>query len=185
MPTVAPAPAAGQAVAVFAGGCFWCMEADFEKLPGVVSATSGYAGGAERSPTYEQVSSGRTGHTESVRVVYDPAKLSYETLADFFFKHIDPTQANGQFCDLGRQYRTAVFVANDVERQAVDKLIAGYAAQRLLPGRVVTEIVPATTFWPAEEYHQDYARKEPSHYGRYRAGCGRDDQVRAVWGARK
>jgi peptide-methionine (S)-S-oxide reductase len=184
-PVEAVAP--GQAAAVFAGGCFWCVEADFEKLDGVISATSGYTGGPEKNPTYEQVSGGRTGHTEAVRVVYDPNKVSYQKLVDWFFKHIDPTQKDGQFCDHGRQYRSAVFYGNEAERKIVEATVASYLKEgslRASPGsKIVTEIVPAGEFWPAEGYHQDYYRKNPGVYQRYRIGCGRDARVQELWGA--
>ena len=178
-------PAAGSSVklatAIFAGGCFWCVEADFEKLPGVVSAESGYTGGQLKNPTYEQVSHGGTGHAESVRVSYDPTKVTYRQLLDYFWHHIDPTVKDRQFCDGGNQYRSAIFYQNDAERQAAE----ASKAELEKSGRfahVYTEIVPASTFYVAEEYHQDYYKKNPIRYNFYRSRCGRDARVAEVWG---
>ena len=168
--------------ATFAGGCFWCMEPPFDKLQGVVSTTSGYIGGHTENPTYEQVSAGVTGHTEAVEVVYDPQQVSYEQLLDVFWKNIDPLTPDRQFCDRGSQYRAGIFYHNaDQERLA-------RASKRLLEesGRfddpIVTEVAPATTFYPAEEYHQDYYQKNPLRYRVYRFGCGRDGRLKKVWG---
>jgi len=169
------------ATAIFAGGCFWCVEADFEKLPGVVSAESGYTGGQLKNPTYEQVSHGGTGHAESVRVSYDPTKVTYRQLLDYFWHHIDPTVKDRQFCDGGNQYRSAIFYQNDAERQAAE----ASKAELQKSGRfaqVYTEIVPASTFYVAEEYHQDYYKKNPIRYNFYRSRCGRDARVAEVWG---
>ena len=166
------------ATAIFAGGCFWCMEADFEKLDGVLSAESGYTGGTLRDPTYEQVSQGGTGHAESVRVSYDPQRVSYEKLLNYFWHHIDPTVRDRQFCDIGSQYRSAIFYQNDAERKLAE------SGKRALEGRfakVYTEIVPAGVFYPAESYHQDYYKKNPLRYKYYRYSCGRDARVKAVW----
>lgn len=168
---------------VFAGGCFWCIEADFEKLPGVLSAQSGYTGGSTAHPTYEQVSAGGTGHAESVRVSYDPGKLSYPMLLDYFWHHIDPTVKDRQFCDVGNQYRSAIFYDNDAQRAAAEAsktalLKSGQFKQ------IYTEILPAKQFYVAEEYHQDYYKKNPIRYRFYRANCGRDARVAQVWGAR-
>lgn len=173
----------GQAEAVFAGGCFWCMEADFEKLDGVLAATSGYAGGVEKNPTYEQVSAGKTGHAESVRVIYDPKKVSYERLVDWFFQHVDPTQKDGQFCDRGKQYRTVIFYNNEAERKVADAAIASFKSSGKIKAPIVTEVVHAAEFWPAEGYHQDYYKKNPGVYQRYRMGCGRDARVQELWGS--
>ena len=172
------------ASAVFAGGCFWCLEADFDKLPGVLSAVSGYAGGKVVNPTYEQVSAGNSGHIESVMVTYDPTKLTYAALLDYFWHHVDPTVQNRQFCDVGNQYRTAIFVENDAQRAAVDAsksalLKAGVVKQ------IYTETIPLTKFYPAEEYHQKYYKKNPIRYAYYRSGCGRDARVAEVWGTAK
>jgi peptide-methionine (S)-S-oxide reductase len=176
------APQAGsRASAIFAGGCFWCTESDFDHIPGVLSTTSGYIGGRRANPTYEQVSAGNTGHIEAVRVVYDPRRVSYATLAQRFFRTIDPTDAGGSFCDRGYQYRSAIFVANPEERRIAD--LAKAAAARQLRRPVATLILPAATFYPAEEYHQDYYRKNPVRYRFYRWNCGRDQRLRQVWGS--
>jgi peptide-methionine (S)-S-oxide reductase len=169
------------ATAVFAGGCFWCVEADFDKIPGVLSTESGYAGGQLKNPTYEQVSHGGTGHAESVRVTYDPKKVSYEQLLDYFWRHIDPTVKDQQFCDKGNQYRTAIFYQTDTERLAALASKSALEKSRRL-SHVYTEIVPAGAFYPAEEYHQDYYKKNPIRYKFYRTSCGRDARVAEVWG---
>lgn len=171
---------ASRATAVFAGGCFWCTEADFEKVPGVISAESGYTGGAQANPTYEQVGSGRTGHIEAVRVTYDPRRISYRQLVDRFWPTIDPTDAGGQFCDRGPVYATAVFVTP--AQRPVAEASRAAAAARLKRGRMLTPIRPATRFWPAEAYHQDFYKKNPLRYRVYRQGCGRDAKLRQVWG---
>ena len=169
--------------AVFAGGCFWCTEADFEKVPGVVSAVSGYTGGAEPSPTYKQVTAGRTGHLEAVKVTYDPARVSYRALVDRFWTTIDPTDASGQFCDRGASYRPAVFVATPAQRQAAEASRQA-AAARLKRGAMATPIRDASAFWPAEAHHQDFYKTNPLRYRTYRQGCGRDARLKAVWGSR-
>jgi peptide-methionine (S)-S-oxide reductase len=171
-----PAPAK----ATFAGGCFWCMEAEFEKLPGVVSVTSGYTGGSVKNPTYEQVSSGGTGHAESVEVVFDPTKVTYEKLVEVFWENIDPLTANGQFCDHGEQYRTVIFVHDDAQRRVAEE--SKKRVEQRLKAKVVTQIVPASVFYPAEENHQDYSKKNPFRYGLYRKGCGRDALLEQIWG---
>jgi peptide-methionine (S)-S-oxide reductase len=171
-----------QAEAVFAGGCFWCTEADFDKMPGVLSTTSGYIGGTVRNPTYEQVSAGGTGHIEAVRVVYDPTKISYPTLAARFIRTIDPLDAGGSFCDRGYVYRSAFFVANAAQRQAAEAVKARAAAQLRKP--VATLILPSATFYPAEGYHQDYYKKNPVRYRFYRYNCGRDARLAALWGGK-
>jgi peptide-methionine (S)-S-oxide reductase len=167
------------AVAAFAGGCFWCMQPPFEELTGVISTTVGYTGGFKVNPTYEEVSAGGTGHAESVQVVYDPSKISYEKLLDIFWKNIDPTVKDQQFCDHGHQYRTAIFYYNDEQRQLAEASKAKVAARF---GTVYTEIVPASTFYPAEEYHQDYHKKNPIRYKFYRTTCGRDKRLKELWG---
>jgi peptide-methionine (S)-S-oxide reductase len=173
-------PRGGEASAVFAGGCFWCTESDFDHIPGVVSTTSGYIGGQTTNPTYEQVSAGDTGHIEAVRVVYDPARVSYATLAQHFFRTIDPTDDGGSFCDRGYQYRSAIFPASDEERRLATEA-KDQAAQAL--GRpVATLILPNATFYPAEDYHQDYATKNPARYRFYRWKCGREQRLAEVWG---
>jgi peptide-methionine (S)-S-oxide reductase len=171
---------ADQAKAVFAGGCFWCMESDFEKLPGVVDVVSGYSGGARPNPTYEETSSGTTGHAESVEVTYEPAKVSYDKLLDYFWHHIDPLTANAQFCDHGSQYRSAIFYGSEQEKQAALGSKARFEKQLGKP--IVTEIVAAAPFYKAEDYHQDYYKKNPIRYRYYRHACGRDDRVKEVWG---
>ena len=178
-----PSAAGGAATAVFAGGCFWCIEADFEKLPGVIGVESGYTAGKTPNPTYEQVSAGGTGHTEAVRVSYDPKKVSYQQLVDYFWKHIDPTVKDRQFCDVGSQYRSGIYWADESERRvAEDSRDALLKSGRFK--EVFTEIAAATVFYPAEDYHQDYYRKNPVRYTYYRASCGRDARVQAIWGAK-
>jgi peptide-methionine (S)-S-oxide reductase len=180
----APAPqkpaGSGLAKATFAGGCFWCMEPPYDKLPGVVSTTSGYIGGHIKNPSYEQVSSGGTGHAEAVQVVYDPAKVSYEKLLQVFWHNIDPLTPNRQFCDIGEQYRSAIFFHGEEQRRLAEKTKAEVAKQ--LGKAVVTEIVPAGPFYAAEEYHQDYYEKNPIRYKYYRNGCGRDRRLSQLWG---
>ena len=181
-PGRAPVGTQGLQVATFGGGCFWCMEPPFDKLGGVVSTTSGYIGGSVANPTYEQVSGGRTGHAEVVQVKYDPSKISYETLLEVFWRNIDPLTPNRQFCDAGSQYRSAIFYHGDDQRRAAE------ASKRVLDqsGRfrrpIVTQIVAASAFYAAEEYHQDYYLKNPVRYRFYRGRCGRDDRLEEVWG---
>jgi peptide-methionine (S)-S-oxide reductase len=170
------------AKATFAGGCFWCMEPPFEALDGVVSVTSGYTGGAKVNPTYEEVSAGGTGHAESVEIVYDPAKVSYEKLLDVFWHNVDPTTADAQFCDHGRQYRTAIFYHDEAQKRLAEESKQSLERSTKLPGAIVTEIVAAGPFYPAEEYHQDYAKKNPIRYRYYRYACGRDARLRELWG---
>jgi peptide-methionine (S)-S-oxide reductase len=171
------------ATAVFAGGCFWCLEADFDKLPGVIATESGYTAGKTKNPTYHQVSAGGTGHTEAVRVSYDPAKVSYQQLVDYFWRHIDPTVKDRQFCDVGTQYRSGIYWQNEAERK-----IAEASRDALLKSgklkQVFTEIAAASAFYPAEEYHQDYYTKNPIRYAYYRNGCGRDARVQEIWGGK-
>jgi peptide-methionine (S)-S-oxide reductase len=169
------------AKATFAGGCFWCMEPPFDALPGVVSTTSGYTGGRKASPTYEEVSAGTTGHAEAVQVLYDPAKVSYKTLLDVFWRNVDPFDPAGQFCDKGDQYRTAIFAHGDEQRREAEASKA--ALQKRLGRTVVTEVVPASDYWPAEAYHQDYYKKNPLRYKLYRGGCGRDRRLEELWGS--
>ena len=182
----APAPAAKPmtAVATFAGGCFWCMEPPYDKLPGVLSTTSGYMGGAKKNPTYEEVSGGATGHTEVVQVLYDPSKVSYEKLLDVFWVNIDPTTKDRQFCDVGSQYRTAIFVGSPEQRKAAEASKAALEQSKPFKGAIVTPIVDAGEFWPAEDYHQDYYQKNPVRYSYYRTGCGRDARLKQLWGER-
>jgi len=176
------APSAEQrAVATFAGGCFWCMEADFDKVPGVLSTTSGYTGGHVANPTYHQVSAGGTGHAESVEVVYDPSKVSYQQLLTYYWHHVDPTAKNRQFCDVGSQYRTAIFY-HDEEQRLLAEASKQAAQATLAPRKVYTEIVKAGPFYQAEAYHQDYYEKNPLRYKFYRFNCGRDQRLEALWG---
>lgn len=179
----APAPAvqtAGLETAVFAGGCFWSVEANFERMPGVVSAVSGFAGGRVANPTYEQVVRGGTGHLEAVQVTFDPARITYRQLVDRFWRTIDPTDADGQFCDRGVSYRTAVF-ATAAQRPAAEASRAAAAAE-LRGRRFITPVLPAARFWSAETYHQDFARLNPVRYAGYSRFCGRAARLRAVWG---
>lgn len=179
----APAAPAGMKVATFAGGCFWCMEHPFDALNGVSKVTSGYTGGQVPNPTYEQVSAGSTGHIEAVHIVYDPAKVTYERLLDVFWHNIDPVTPNAQFCDHGSQYRSAVFTHDAAQLRAVEASKAALTAARTLPSPIVTQIIPASTFFVAEEYHQQYYRKNPIRYRFYRWNCGRDQRLKELWGA--
>jgi len=175
------APAAAQAEeAIFAGGCFWSMETDLDRVDGVTSTTSGYIGGTLENPTYQDVVTERTGHYEAVKVTFDPARISYDKLLSAYWHSIDPTDAGGQFCDRGPSYRTAIFPLNDAQRQAAEASAKQVATD--LKQSVATHVLPTATFYPAEDYHQDFARKNPGHYNAYRMGCGRDRAVRAVWG---
>lgn len=169
--------------ATFAGGCFWCMEAPFDKLPGVLSVTVGYTGGTAKNPTYEEVSAGGTGHAEAVRIVYEPAKTGYERLLEIFWHNIDPTSRDRQFCDRGRQYRSAIFYHTPEQQAAALRSKALLEKSRPFPGAIVTEIVPAGEFYPAEEYHQQYYRKNPLRYRYYRTSCGRDRRLKELWGS--
>lgn len=182
-----PAPAAsakaGTAVATFAGGCFWCMEGPFDSIDGVISTTSGYIGGTKKNPTYKEVSSGSTGHTEAVQVAYNPAKVSYEKLLDVFWHNIDPTAKNQQFCDVGSQYRSGIFYQDETQKKAAEASKAALDKAKPFKGTIVTEITAATTFYPAEDYHQDYYLKNPVRYRFYRQGCGRDARLKELWGA--
>ncbi len=175
------APESEYALAIFAGGCFWCMEPPYDKLEGVISTTSGYIGGSTEHPTYEEVSAGNTGHTEAVEIKYDPARISYEKLLEVFWKNIDPTVKDRQFCDWGNQYRTGIFYHNGEEKRMAEE------SKKLLVDsgkveRIVTEITAATTFYRAEEYHQDYYIKNPVRYKLYRYNCGRDERLQQLWG---
>jgi len=169
--------------ATFAGGCFWCMEAPFDKLDGVISVTSGYTGGQKKNPAYEEVSAGGTGHAESVQIVYDPARIGYARLLDIFWHNIDPTVRDRQFCDVGHQYRSAIFYHSAEQKRFAEE--SKRALERVKPFRepIVTEIVAAGTFYPAEEYHQHYYKKNPLRYAYYRRGCGRDKRLKELWGS--
>ncbi|MDD2741978.1 MAG: peptide-methionine (S)-S-oxide reductase MsrA [Rhodocyclaceae bacterium] len=175
---------AGKASAIFAGGCFWCIEADFEKLAGVIEVESGYTAGQTKNPTYESTSSGKTGHTEAVRVVYDPRKVSYPQLVEYFWRHIDPTVKDRQFCDAGTQYRSGIYWQNDAERKAAEESRDALLKSARFPV-IYTELKAASEFWPAEEYHQDYYKKNPVRYAYYRSNCGRDARVQQLWGVGK
>ena len=177
-----PAAQPATAKATFAGGCFWCMEPPYDKLPGVVSTTSGYMGGKTKNPTYESISSGTTGHAEVVQVEYDPAKVTYEKLLEVFWRNVDPTQRDGQFCDHGSQYRTAVFYHGEEQKKLVEASKAALEKNKPFKGAIVTEVTAAPQFYRAEEYHQDFYKKNPTRYKVYRSGCGRDARLQALWG---
>lgn len=168
--------------AIFAGGCFWCMEAPFEKMSGVISAVSGYTGGVTQNPTYEQVSSGGTGHAEAVEIEYDPDKISYEKLLDVFWMNIDPTAVGRQFVDIGNQYRAAVFYLNDEQKRLAEESRDNLNKSDRFTTPIVTEIKQASVFYPAEDYHQDYYKKNPVQYKYYRNGSGRDQFLDSIWG---
>ncbi|GAB4240711.1 MAG: peptide-methionine (S)-S-oxide reductase MsrA [Methyloligellaceae bacterium] len=168
-------------VAIFAGGCFWCVESDFDKVPGVISTTSGYIGGDARSANYKSVSNGGTGHREAVKIVYDPKKVSYRRLLHIFWRSVDPTDDGGQFCDRGSSYKTGVFTLDEGQRKVA--LQSRKEAEEALGRKIVTPVLPARTFYPAEGYHQNYHLRNPVRYKVYRYGCGRDRRIRALWGA--
>ena len=182
----AAAPSSGNtpmAKATFAGGCFWCMEPPYDELDGVISTISGYIGGTKKNPTYEQVSAGSTGHAEAIQITYDPKKISYEKLLEVFWRNIDPLTSDAQFCDSGSQYRSAIFYHDETQKTLAE------ASKKSLQDRfkqpIVTEIVRASEFYPAEDYHQDYYKKNPIRYKVYRYGCGRDQRLQELWGAKK
>jgi peptide-methionine (S)-S-oxide reductase len=182
--SIAQAESLETQTAIFAGGCFWCIESDFEKLPGVLSVESGYTGVHVANPEYEQVSGGKTGHIESVRVTYDAAKISYSALLGFFWRHIDPTVQNQQFCDKGNQYRSAIFYANDEQRKVIEKSKADILQSGAITN-IYTDILPEKTFYVAEDYHQDYYKKNPLRYKYYRSRCGRDERLEEIWGVER
>lgn len=167
--------------ATFAGGCFWCMEPPFEKLPGVFSVTSGYTGGRKHNPTYQEVSAGTTGHAEAVEIIYDPAIVSYKRLLEVFWHNIDPTAVNSQFCDSGNQYRSAIFFHSAEQARMAKESKSTIGKNDRFRAPVATEIVEAGRFYPAEAYHQDYYRKNPLRYKYYRNGCGRDKRLKELW----
>jgi peptide-methionine (S)-S-oxide reductase len=178
-------PAMGQKgleMATFAGGCFWCVEEAFDEVEGVVSTTSGYTGGHKKNPTYHEVSAGGTGHAEAVQVVYDPKKVSYSDLLEVFWHNIDPTTPNRQFCDVGSQYRSAIFYHNEMQKRLAEASKREIEKSKPFKEPIVTEITKASEFYPAEEYHQDYHHKNPIRYKFYRYGCGRDQRLSQVWG---
>jgi len=178
-PSASPAPLAR---ATFAGGCFWCMEPPYDKLDGIISTTSGYIGGDKPKPTYEEVSAGGTGHAEAIEIVYEPSKISYSKLLDVFWRNIDPTTRDRQFCDTGSQYRTAIFYHDEEQKRLAEASRAALERSKPFPQPIVTEIVPAGTFTAAEDYHQDYYLKNPVRYRFYRFSCGRDQRLEELWG---
>lgn len=179
----APANAAGTATAVFAGGCFWCVESDFDKVPGVLSTLSGYTGGTLANPSYEQVSAKTTGHAEAVKIVYDPKRVSYRQLVDYFWRTIDPTTKDRQFCDAGSPYRTAIFAQDSTQLATAKASLAALEKSKPFKEPVVTEITLAGPFYAAEDYHQDYYRKNPIRYKYYRTSCGRESRIEQLWGS--
>lgn len=181
-PDATPSTSETRPKATFAGGCFWCMQPPFDQLDGVISTTVGYTGGSRVNPTYEQVCSGNTGHTEAMEVVFDPSRIRYEQLLDVFWRNIDPTTENRQFADVGSQYRTAIFYHDEAQRRAAEASKAEFQKNGPWKEPIVTEIVPATTFYAAEEYHQKYYQKKAAHYKMYRTGSGREGYLRKLWG---
>ena len=173
----------GRAVATFGGGCFWCMEPPYDALPGVISTTSGYMGGSKKNPTYEDVTSGATGHAEVVQVVYDPTKVSYEKLLEVFWKNVDPTVRDRQFCDIGSQYRSSIFYHTEEQQRLAEASKAALAKTKPFKDSIVTPVARAGEFWPAEDYHQDFYIKNPVRYKFYRTGCGRDARLKQLWGS--
>ena len=173
------------AKATFAGGCFWCMEEAFEKVDGVSSVVSGYAGGTKANPTYKEVSSGGTGHTEAIEVIYDPGSVTYGELLEVFWRNIDPTDGSGQFCDKGSQYRSAIFYRDEEQKRLVEESRQSLEESKPFDEAILTEIVPASMFYPAEDYHQDYYKRNPIRYRYYKYGCGRAKRLEALWGPEK
>jgi peptide-methionine (S)-S-oxide reductase len=180
----APAEGSRLAKATFAGGCFWCMEHPFDSLEGVVSVTSGYTGGTKKNPTYQEVSTGATGHAESVQIGYDPAKIDYRKLLEVFWHNIDPTTPNRQFCDVGAQYRPAIFYHDEEQKRLAEESKRDLERTKQFKGSIVTEIAPASEFYPAEDYHQHYYKKNPVRYKFYRYNCGRDQRLKELWGTK-
>lgn len=171
--------------AIFAGGCFWCMEPPFDKVDGVISTTSGYTSGHKINPTYREVSAGSTGHTEAIQIVFDPNKVSYDELLEIFWKNIDPVAIDRQFCDSGSQYRSGIYYIGEAQKSAAKQSIQRLENNKPFKGAIATEILPASTFYPAEEYHQDYYLKNPLRYKYYRYACGRDQRLEEIWGSKK
>ena len=182
-PSMSDVPKGNSAKATFAGGCFWCMEGPFDELEGVLSTTSGYTGGHMANPTYEQVSAGVTGHAEAVEVAYDPQRISYQELLTIYWRNVDPTTPNAQFCDHGDQYRPAIFYHNEEQRRLAEASKQEIDRTKTFSASIVTEITQATEFYPAEEYHQDFYRKNPIRYKFYRLTCGRDARLTELWGS--
>lgn len=178
---VSVASSTEQQTATFAGGCFWCSESDFEKLDGVISVTSGYTGGELKNPTYKQVSSGKTGHTEGIEIIFDSRQVSYSELLEYFWTTIDPTDGGGQFCDRGQQYRGEIFYHSEAQREAAELSLQALEESGILGAPIATKITAASTFYPAEEFHQDYYKKNPVRYKYYRWGCGRDKRLKELW----
>ena len=177
-----PPPGSGYRTATFSGGCFWCMERPFDELDGVIATTSGYTGGFKDQPTYHEVGGGSTGHRESVQILYDPSKVSYETLLNVFWRQIDPIRDDGMFLDSGFQYTSAIYVADETQRAAAEESVVRLTKEGRFPGAIKTPVEEAKTFWPAERYHQDYYRLNSTRYGFYRSLSGRDEFVQSVWG---
>ncbi len=182
MPGHSAQPPAATETATFAGGCFWCMESDFEKVPGVVDVVSGYIGGHLQNPTYKQASAGGSGHAEAIQITFDPARIDYVGLLEIFWRNIDPTQADRQFCDIGSQYRPAIFYHNEQQRAWAEASKQMLEQTKPFKEPIVVEITAATVFYPAEEYHQDYHKKNPIRYRYYRYSCGRDQRLKSLWG---
>ena len=170
------------AVATFGFGCFWCTEADFDKVPGVLKTISGYMGGHVKNPTYQQVSRGNTGHTEVVQITYDPAKVTYAQLLQHYWRNVDPFDRNGQFCDRGSQYRPAIFTHSEAQARIAQDSRRAIDTSGRFDTKIVVEVTPASEFTTAETYHQDFYKKNPAHYWRYRIGCRRDDRLKRIWG---
>ncbi|MGA7827791.1 MAG: peptide-methionine (S)-S-oxide reductase MsrA [Geobacteraceae bacterium] len=181
-PQTPPTKVPGLETATFAGGCFWCMQPPFDKLTGVISTTAGYTGGKTKNPSYEEVSAGGTGHAESVQIIFDPAKISYSQLLQVFWHNIDPVAVNRQFCDSGNQYRTAIFYHDETQKKLAMESKEALVKSKRFSEPIATEITPASTFYPAEEYHQEYYRKNPIRYKYYRYSCGRDNRLKELWG---
>lgn len=171
-----------KAIATFAGGCFWCMEPPFDKLDGVISTTSGYTDGQKKNPSYKEVSAGGTGHTEAIQIEYNPSKISYQELLAVFWKNIDPTTRDAQFCDHGTQYRSGIYYHDEAQRKAAEASLKSLEQNKPFKQAIVTELDPASTFYPAEDYHQDYYQKNPIRYKYYRYSCGRDQRLDQLWG---
>jgi peptide-methionine (S)-S-oxide reductase len=178
----APVPTAGQQVATFAGGCFWSMQKAFDGVTGIVSTTAGYSGGTKADPSYENVETGNTGHAESVQLIYDPARISYERVLDIYWHHIDPLTPNAAFCDHGPQYRSIIFYGDAEQQRLAESSKRALDQSHRFRTPIVTAIQPATKFYPAEEYHQMFYKKNPARYAAYRIGCGRDERIRELWG---
>jgi peptide-methionine (S)-S-oxide reductase len=179
----ATSPTQNHETAIFAGGCFWCMEPPFDKLDGVLSTTSGYTAGHKKDPSYKEVSAGSTGHTEAIQVEYDPEKISYSELLEVYWKNIDPVAVDRQFCDTGSQYRSGIYYLNEKQQAEARRSLQELAKNKPFDGEIATEILPASTFYPAEEYHQDYYQKNPIRYKYYRFACGRDARLEEIWGS--